>query len=127
MRLQRFSHLWNADDHFIDIHEIGGASPNDFNVLITDIDDRTLRSEAAELIGILYLKKTTKVEANNKVDVSHGFIYGDKLRTLFPCIVGSRDWAHWGFFMVHTDAPLTYLLVQVSAPTNLRRNTWLLT
>ncbi|ERF77228.1 hypothetical protein EPUS_05797 [Endocarpon pusillum Z07020] len=69
----------------IDIHETGGASPNDSNILITDIDDRTLRSEVAELIGIPYLKKTTKVEATNKVDVIHGFIYSNKLRTpVFP-------------------------------------------
>lgn len=100
---------------FIDIHDIGGVSPNDYDVFITDIDDRKLRSEVAEVIGIPYLKKTTKVEANSKVDVGHAFVYGHKRHTLFPCIVGSEDRAHWVFFMVHTGAPLTYLSVQVSA------------
>ena len=32
---------------FVDIHDIGGPDPKDFDVLITDIDDEKLRSEIA--------------------------------------------------------------------------------
>src|SRR5436190_20820609 len=41
---------------FTDIHDIGGVEPEDFDVLITDMDDNTLRSEVAELVGIPYLE-----------------------------------------------------------------------
>ena len=108
---------------FIDIHDIGGVSPKDFDALITDMDDKNLRSEVAELISIPYLEKTTKKEANNKVNLGHGIVYGDKFRVLFPHIVGLEDKAHWVFFIMVSGAPLTYLSVQMSAPTN-RKNTW---
>ena len=106
---------------FIDIHDIGGVSPKDFDVLITDMDNQKLRSEVAELIGIPYLEKTTKNEANNKVDLGHGIVYGNKFRTIFPCVVGLNDEARWVFFIVDSGAPLTYLSVQVSAPANTER------
>ncbi|KAF2182315.1 hypothetical protein K469DRAFT_752136 [Zopfia rhizophila CBS 207.26] len=97
---------------FIDIHDIGGVEPEDYDVLITDIDNNTLRSEVAELIGIPYLKKATKEEANNVVEIGHGITYGRKFRIIFPCVVSFEDKAHWVFFIVDTGAPLTYLSAQ---------------
>jgi len=102
---------------FIDIHDIGGVDPKDFDVLITDMDDNSLRTEISELIGIPYLKEATKDEANDEVEIGHCIIYGMKQRKIFPCIVRFKDKARWVFFIVDSGSPLTYLSVQVSVPT----------
>jgi hypothetical protein len=100
---------------FIDIHDVGGVEPEDFDVLISDMNHNNLRSDVAELIGMPYLGKATTDEANKVVDVGHGIVYGRKLRPILPCIVSSNDKAYWVFFIYDTSAPLTYLSTQVSA------------
>jgi len=102
---------------FIDIHDIGGVDPKDYDVLITDVNDNKLRTEVSELVGIPYLKEATKDEANEKVKIGHAIIYGIKQRSIFPCIVSFQDKARWVFFIVDSSSPLTYLSVQVSVPT----------
>lgn len=111
---------------FVDIHDIGGIDPKDFDVLITDINDEKLRSEIAEVVGIQYLAKATEADANTMVEIGRGYIFGRNVRTIFPCVVSHKGKAHWVFFIVDSGAPLTYLSVQVSAPTY-RKNGWLLT
>jgi hypothetical protein len=111
---------------FVNIYDIGGIDPKDFDVLITDIDNEKLRFEIAEVIGIQYLAKATKADANTMVEIGRGYIFGRNVRTIFPCVVSHRGKAHWVFFIVHSGAPLTYLSVQVSAPTY-KKNSWLLT
>jgi hypothetical protein len=59
---------------FVDIHDIGGTDPKDYDVLITDIDNDTLRSEISELVGIPYLNEATKDEADNVAGEIHGFV-----------------------------------------------------
>jgi hypothetical protein len=104
---------------FIDIHDVGSIAPKDYDVLIanmdnTDMDYEKLRSKIAEVVGIQYLVKATEADANNVAQIGHGYIYGRKLRTIFPCVVSHDDKAHWVFFLVSTGAPLTYLSAQVS-------------
>ncbi len=111
---------------FIDIHDVGGVDPEDFDVLITDVNDEKLRSEIAEAVGIQYLAKATEADANKVLEIGQGVIYGKKLRTIFPCVVRNKDKAHWVFFVLDTCAPLTYLSAQVSAPTR-TKNAWPLT
>ncbi len=111
---------------FVDIHDIGGVDPKDFDVLITDIDDEKLRSEIAEVMGIQYLAKATEADANTVVEIGRGYIFGRNIRTIFPCVVSHDGKAHWVFFIVASGVPLTYLSVQVSAPTY-RKNGWPLT
>ena len=96
-----------------DIHDIGGVDPKDFDVLLTDLSDNTLRSEVADIVGIPYLQEATEDEANKVVKAVQVFIYGAKYRTIFRCTVGMKDKAHWVFFVVDTGAPLTYLSKQV--------------
>jgi hypothetical protein len=93
------------------------VDPKDYDVLITDVNDNKLRTEVSELVGIPYLKEAIKDEANDKVKIGHGIIYGMKQRSIFPCIVSFQDKAHWVFFIVDSGSPLTYLSVQVSVPT----------
>ena len=106
---------------FIDIHDIGGVDPKDYDVLITDISDNKLRTEIAELLGVPYLQKATEDEANKKIETATGMTYatgiagGTKFRTVFPCVVSFEDNARWVFFIVDTGAPLTYLSTHVSA------------
>ena len=108
---------------FTDIHDIGGV---DHDVIITDMSDYTsdnmLRTEIAELLGAPYLQKATKDEANKKIEIATGIIYGTKFRMVFPLVVSFKDNARWVFFIVHTGAPLTYLSTHVSASTY-RENT----
>jgi len=92
----------------------------------TDVTEKILRSEISELVGIKYLEKATEDEANKKIDICSGFLYGSKYRPIFPCVVRLRDRAHWVFFLVDSGAPVTYLSSQVSV-TTYRKNTWPLT
>jgi len=105
------------DGEFVDIHDVGGVDPKDYDVLITDMNENTLRNDVAKLAGIPFLQKATKDEANKQVEIGHGFIYGKKLGTIFPCILSFRDKAHWVFFIVDSGAPLTYISSTVSVPT----------
>ena len=100
--------------------------PKDYDVLLTDITDTALRSDIAELAGVAYLEKATIDEANTKVDIGYGFLYGSKFRPVFPCIVRSKNKAHWVFFIVDSGAPVTYLSSRVSVATY-RKNSSLLT
>jgi hypothetical protein len=83
---------------YIDIHDVGGVDPKDYDVLITDVNDETLRTEVSQVVGIPYLAKATEADANEALKVGHGYIYGRKLRTTFPAIVGHKGKAHWVFF-----------------------------
>ena len=60
---------------FVDIHDIGGVDPNDYDVLITDMDNNTLHSEISKLVDIPYLKEATKDEADKVVTEVRGFLY----------------------------------------------------
>ncbi|KAH0612345.1 uncharacterized protein H6S33_010397 [Morchella sextelata] len=51
---------------FIDIHDIGGTDPGDFDVLISDVDDEKLRGEVTEIVGIPYHAEATKEDAIGK-------------------------------------------------------------
>ncbi|KAI9767813.1 MAG: hypothetical protein M1840_005494 [Geoglossum simile] len=99
---------------FVDIHDIGGPDPHGYDVLITDVDEKTLRSEIAEIVGVPYLGKSTESDANAVVRVGHGYLFGRNIRTIFPCVVSCQDMARWVFFIVDSGAPLTYLSTQAS-------------
>ncbi|KAF8455263.1 hypothetical protein BDZ91DRAFT_746834 [Kalaharituber pfeilii] len=99
---------------YIDIHDVGGVDPKDFDVLITDVNDESLRNEISQVVGIPYLAKATEADANEVLKAGHGLIYGRKLRTIFPAAVGHKGKAHWVFFILDTGAPLTYLSSQAS-------------
>jgi len=99
---------------FVDIHDIGGPDPKEYDVLLTDIDYGKLSSEISKLVGIPYLKEATREEANKEVEKVHGFAYGKKSRLILPCTVSIGDTARWVFFIVDSGAPITYLSTQAS-------------
>ena len=80
---------------FDDIHDISNIEPNNFDVVITDVSDKTLQTDIAELVGISYLQ-----EANKRLDFASGFLYGINSRPIFPCVVkyGMNNETHWVFF-----------------------------
>ncbi|KAI9765903.1 MAG: hypothetical protein M1840_007044 [Geoglossum simile] len=100
--------------NFVDIHDIGGVSPKDYDVLITDMNNDILESEISKLAGIPYLKEVKKYEADDMPFELTGFMYGEKFRPILPCLVSVRDKARWVFFIVDTGAPLTFISNQVS-------------
>ncbi|KAI9771843.1 MAG: hypothetical protein M1840_001613 [Geoglossum simile] len=100
--------------NFVDIHDIGGVSPKDFDVLITDMNNDILESEISKLAGIPYLKEVKKIEADNMPHKLTGFMYGEKFRLILPCLVGVQGKARWVFFIVDTGAPLTFISDQVA-------------
>lgn len=71
--------------------------PEDYDVLISDIDDEKLRGEVAEIVGIRYHAKATTEDANKVVEIGDCFIYGRKFRTIFPAVVACGVQAHWVF------------------------------
>ena len=44
---------------YVDIHDIRGPDPKDYDVILTDVDYDTLKAEISELGGIPYLQKAT--------------------------------------------------------------------
>jgi hypothetical protein len=83
------------------------VDPKDYDVLITDMDNNTLRSDVSKLVDIPYLKEATKDEADKVAEEIHGFIYGQKLCLILPCVVSIKDKARWVFFIVGPGSPLT--------------------
>ncbi|KAI9766926.1 MAG: hypothetical protein M1840_006223 [Geoglossum simile] len=100
--------------NFIDIHDIGGVDPKDYDILITDVDNDILESKISELAGVSYLEEVKKDEADNMPDKITGFIYGRKFRMILPCLLGVQGKARWVFFIVDGGAPLTYISTQVA-------------
>lgn len=99
---------------FVDIHDIGAVDPKDYDVLITDIDNKALENEISDRVGIQYLKEATNDEANKVLDSVPGFVYGRKYRMILPCVLRIEDKARWVFFVVDSGAPLTYISAQVA-------------
>ena len=48
---------------YVDVHDVGGLNPKDYDVLLTDVNYDILRGEISVLGGILYLQKATGTEA----------------------------------------------------------------
>ena len=101
---------------YVDIHDIGGPDPNDYDVLLTDMDFDTLKTEISEVGGIPYLQKATKYDAEEIVEEGIAMIFGTKKRVIFPAVVknAKKDKAHWIYFVIDTCAPITYLSTQVN-------------
>ena len=99
---------------FVDVHDIGGVDPKDYDVLITDMNNETLESEISELVGIPYLREATKGEAGKVAEEIRGFTHGWKRRQILPCVLGIDGMARWVFFIVDPRSPLTYISSQVS-------------
>jgi hypothetical protein len=99
---------------YVDVHDISGVDPKDYDVLITEIDHSTLHSEISKLVDIPYLKEATKDEADKVAKEIRGFFYGRTLRMIFPCVLTIKDQARWVFFIVVSGAPLTYISTEVS-------------
>jgi hypothetical protein len=98
---------------FVDVHDISGMNPKDYDVLITEVDNDTLHSEISKLVDIPYLTKATKDEADKVAKEVRGFYYGRSLRMIFPCVFSVEDQARWVFFIVDPGAPLTSTEVSV--------------
>jgi hypothetical protein len=99
---------------FVDIHDIGGVNPKDYDVLITDVDNNMLHSDISKKAGIAYLMEATKEEADKVAGDIRGFVYGRKFRLILPCILSIDEKAHWIHFIVDSAAPLTYISKHVS-------------
>ena len=99
---------------FVDIHDIGGVDPKDYDVLLSDMDNNTLHSEISKLVGIPYLEEATKDEADKVIEEINGFLYGPKHHLILPCVLSIEDKARWVFFIVDPGSPLTYISTQVS-------------
>lgn len=125
MITRRFSSQVNSKAHketkergqYVDLHDIGGVDPMDYDVLISDVNHEKLRDEVADIVGIQYHAKATKEDANKVVEIGNCYIYGRKFRTIFPAVVDGGSQAYWVFFIIDSGSPLTYLSAQVSAPT----------
>ncbi|CUS10267.1 unnamed protein product [Tuber aestivum] len=80
---------------YVDIHAIGNLDPRDYDVLIPDVDDKKLRGEIAEIVGIPYHAKVTREDTDRVIEIGHCYLYGRTGRTIFPAVVGDDDRAHW--------------------------------
>ncbi|KIX03490.1 uncharacterized protein Z518_07043 [Rhinocladiella mackenziei CBS 650.93] len=108
---------WKKTAHpggYVDIHDPGEISDlkvNNYDVLITDITENTLRTEISNVFGIDYLAKATENDAKRKIDIVSGYLYGEARRAMVPCVVhnGENDEGYWVHFLVDTGSPATFL------------------
>jgi hypothetical protein len=65
-----------------------------------------------------YLERATDEEARKQVDIGSGILWDKSYRPIFPCIVKSNEFAqaNWGFLIVDSGSPFTFLFAQVSFP-----------
>jgi hypothetical protein len=99
---------------FVDIHDITGVNPKDYDVLFSDVGEDTLHTNISKLVGIPYLKEATKEEVDKVVDEINGTLYGEAFRMILPCVLSAEDKARWVFFIVDSGAPATYVSKEVS-------------
>lgn len=103
---------------YVDIHDVGGLNPQDYDSLITDVDYSVLHEEISTLGGIPYLQEATKFDAVKKFKEATAMVFGPAHRIIFPAVVhnADKDKAHWVYFIVATGSPITYLSTQVNTP-----------
>ena len=61
---------------YVDIHDFDGIAPDNYDVLITGVDDGKLRSEISQGLGIHCLGKATEDNANKVAKYIDGYVYG---------------------------------------------------
>jgi hypothetical protein len=99
---------------FVGIHEIATNNPNEYNVLISDIDNKVLENEISDIVGIQYLKEATNAEADKVLTSIPGFVYGKGYCMILPCVVRIKGKARWVFFIVDSGSLATYISTQAS-------------
>ena len=101
---------------YVDIHDVGGPNPKDYDVLLKDVDYHVLQDEISTLGGIPYLQEATMSDAVKKLREATAFVFGSMHRMIFPAAVHNADIdkAHWIYFLIDTGSPLTYLSSQVN-------------
>jgi hypothetical protein len=109
---------------FVDVHDIGGVDPKDHDVLITDMNNETLKSEISELVGIPYLREATKDEADKVAEEIRGFTHGWKRHQMLPCVLGIGDMARWVFFIVDPVVPIDVHLISGKCSSHIGRMPW---
>lgn len=84
----------DRDDGFVDIHDISGPDPGEYDVVLTDLNDDVFRTKNSNLANRSYLQLATKEEADSKPKHCQGLLYGMTFRTILPCVVRFKDRAH---------------------------------
>jgi hypothetical protein len=83
--VQFFSRKWAKDaGEIVDIHSVDNDDPHDYDVLISDINQKILANELSEVAGVKYHSVATEKDANEVVDVGKGFVFGRNSRLMFP-------------------------------------------
>jgi hypothetical protein len=121
---QHFSPKATDSNGYVDIHDLDNAGDlelNNYDVRITDINERTLRTEISKALGIDYLAKATEADAKREIDAISGYLYGEGHRAMVPCVVSNGNKAYWVHFLVDTGAPITFLSEKVNPPPPMRR------
>jgi hypothetical protein len=80
---------------YVDIHDLSNIDNlrlNNYDVLVTGINEKTLRTEISKVFGIDYLAKAARDDVKREVDVINGYLYGDGRCAMVPCVV-SNDMA----------------------------------
>jgi hypothetical protein len=99
---------------FVDIHDVVGVQPKDYDVLLSDMDKDTLHTDLSKIIGIPYLKEATKDEADKVAREINGVLYGETFRMILPCVLSAKDTARWVFFIVDSSCPSNYISAEVN-------------
>lgn len=89
-------------DGFIDIHDVKPeliTPPDDYDVLISDVTHKTLGTTIAEELGAPYLGKATTTDAEERVRMVDGYIYGPNDRTIIPFVITHKEVARWFLFL----------------------------
>ena len=106
---------------YVNIHELRDIidlGPINYDDLIPDINEKTLRTEISQVFGIDYLAKASEDDAKREIDAIDGYLCSDGGRAMVPCVVSNGNNAYWVHFIMATGAPATFLSEKVNAPTH---------
>jgi hypothetical protein len=99
---------------FVDIHDLVGVQPKDYDVVLSDMDKDTLHTDISKVVGIPYLKEATKDDADKVAREINGALYGETFCMIFPCVLSAKSTARWVFFIVDSGAPSNYISAEVN-------------
>jgi len=85
--------------------------PDLFDILLSDIDERLLRSEISTELGSAYLSETPHLTSPHAT--VNGIVFGKYKRMLFPLVVRLKSRSYVIHFLYDSGSPFTFLSQEV--------------
>lgn len=109
----RSTHYDEPPSYLIDVDY--NSMPDIFDILLSDVDDKTLNNEISKAVGATYLSEVQPTKPSPTVN---GIMFGKFKRIIFPLVVGipRKPSSYVIHFLFDSGSPYTYLSKEVWSP-----------